>query len=91
MNKLVLTFDNAAPLLRIDAPRPGKRPKAGKIEIRGLAPLRSRVSVNNKPINISANGRFRQTISGVSRGSLLVFRLKKSGLGDVYFTRRLGR
>jgi hypothetical protein len=91
MNKLVLTFDNAAPLLRIDAPRPGKRPSGRKVEIRGLAPLRSSVTVNNKSINISANGRFKQTISGVSRGSLLVFRLKKPGLGDVYFTRRLGR
>ncbi len=90
MNKLVLEFDNAASLLRIDSPRPGQRPKAGKIQVAGLAPAGAKVSINGQPISVPPDGRFRQT-DKARRGELLVFRLQRRGAGDVLYTRHLGR
>jgi len=89
MNKLSLAFDNATPLLRLEAPRPGQKPEAGQVEVSGLAPPGSSVTVDKQTIEISADGRFEQTISGVGRRAVLLFKLIKKGAGDVYYVRHL--
>ncbi len=91
MNRLALAFDNAATLMRIDAPRPGDRPEGGRIEVRGRAPVGAAVSVNGVEIVVSDDGRFEQVLSNVPAGSLLLFQLKRPGQGPVYYTRHLGR
>ncbi len=89
MNKLSLAFDNATPLLRLEAPRPGEKARGGQVEVSGLAPPGSRLVVAKESIGISADGRFKQTLSGIGRRAVLVFKLIKKGLGDVYYIRHL--
>ncbi|HOX42299.1 MAG TPA: FecR domain-containing protein [Myxococcota bacterium] len=91
MNKLVLVFDNAATLMRIDAPRPGERPADGRIEVRGRAPVGASVSVNGKEILVADDGRFEQVLADIAPGSLLLFQLKRPGQGPVFYTRHLGK
>jgi hypothetical protein len=91
MNKLVLVFDNAATLMRIDAPRPGERPADGRIEVRGRAPIGASVSVNGKEILVADDGRFEQVVADIAPGSLLLFQLKRPGQGPVFYTRHLGK
>ena len=40
-------------------------------------------------IEISADGRFKQTLSGIESSAVLIFKLIKKGLGDVYYVRHL--
>jgi hypothetical protein len=89
MNKLSLAFDNATPLLRLEAPRPGHKPKGGQVEVSGLAPPGSRLVVGGDSIEVSADGRFKQTLSDIGRRAVLIFKLIKKGLGDVYYIRHL--
>jgi hypothetical protein len=89
MNKLSLAFDNATPLLRLEAPRPGQKAEGGQVEVHGLAPPGSRVLVGKDSIETSADGRFKQTLSGVERRAVLIFQLVKKGAGDVYYVRHL--
>jgi hypothetical protein len=89
MNKLSLAFDNATPLLRLEAPRPGQKPEGGQVTVSGLAMPGSSVKVGKDTIEISADGRFKQTISGVERRAVLIFKLIKKGLGDVYYIRHM--
>lgn len=89
MNKLVIVFDNAAHLLRIDAPRPGQRSRRGKVRIEGLATRGAKLTVNGKPVQVTSSGRFDETVTGLMRRPKLVFRLHKGGMGDVYFVRHL--
>ena len=91
MNKLVLIFDNAVRLLRIDSPHPGQRAKGGQMQVTGLAPVGAKLTVNGKLVSVSADGRFSRALSGVGRGAVLVFRLQRKGRADVIFTRHLGR
>jgi hypothetical protein len=91
MNKLVVVFDNAAPLLKIDSPRPGQKPKGNTVTVSGMAAKGSRLSVNGVPIDLSSDGRFHQTLPGIKRGKMLLFELKQRGRGTVYFLRHLGR
>jgi len=89
MNKLSLAFDNATPLLRLEAPRPGHKPDGGQVEVSGLAPPGSRVMVGKDSIEISHDGRFKQTLSGIERRAVLIFKLIKKGAGDIYYVRHL--
>jgi ferric-dicitrate binding protein FerR (iron transport regulator) len=89
MNKLSLAFDNATPLLRLEAPKPGQKPEGGRVEVSGLAPPGSRVVVGKNSIEISPDGRFKQTLSGIKRRAVLIFKLSKKGAGDVYYVRHL--
>ena len=89
MNKLSLAFDNATPLLRLEAPRPGQKPQGGEVTVSGLAMPGSELKVGKDTIEISADGRFQQTISGVESRAVLIFKLIKKGLGDVYYIRHL--
>ncbi|MBW1873360.1 MAG: hypothetical protein JRJ19_14925 [Deltaproteobacteria bacterium] len=91
MNKLALLFDNSAYLLRIDSPSPGQRPRSGEVELRGVAAPGSSLTANGRRIGIDADGRFGEMLSGVAPGGLVVFQLKKPGLGAIYFVRRMGR
>lgn len=89
MNKLSLAFDNATPLLRLDAPRPGEKPQGGQVEVSGLAPPDSSLVVGKNSIEVSGDGRFKQTLSGIERRAVMIFKLIKKGLGDVYYIRHL--
>jgi hypothetical protein len=89
MNKLSLAFDNATPLLRLEAPRPNQKPKGGQVEVSGLAMPGSRLMMGKDSIEISTDGRFKQTLSDVGRRAVLIFKLIKKGLGDVYYIRHL--
>jgi ferric-dicitrate binding protein FerR (iron transport regulator) len=89
MNKLSLAFDNATPLLRLEAPRPGQKPEGGQVEVSGLAMPGSRLEVGKDSITVSADGRFKQALSGVERRAVLIFKLIKKGLGDVYYIRHM--
>lgn len=89
MNKLSLVFDNVTPLLRLEAPRPGQKPQGGQVEVRGLAPPGAKVVVGQETLSVSPDGRLQQTLSGVSKRAVLVFKLIKKGLGDVYYVRHL--
>lgn len=89
MNKLSLAFDNATPLLRLEAPRPGQKPQGGQVEVSGLAMPGSRLMVGKNSIEISADGRFTQTLSDVEHRAVLIFKLIKKGLGDIYYIRHL--
>jgi hypothetical protein len=89
MNKLSLAFDNATPLLRLEAPRPGQKPQGGQVEVSGLAMPGSRLTVGKDSIEISADGRFTQTLSGIGHRAVLIFKLIKKGLGDIYYIRHL--
>ncbi len=91
MNKLVLVFDNTTTLMRIDDPQPGTKPRNGKVDVRGLAMRGAKVSVDNRPVHLLPDGRFDQSVSGVSPGSVMLFRLRKHGVGDVYYVRHLGK
>ncbi|MBW1810312.1 MAG: hypothetical protein JRJ87_19095 [Deltaproteobacteria bacterium] len=91
MNKLALLFDNSAYLLRIDSPSPGQRPRSGEVELRGVAAPGSSLTANGRRIGIDADGRFGEMLSGVAPGGLVIFQLKKPGLGAIYFVRRMGR
>jgi ferric-dicitrate binding protein FerR (iron transport regulator) len=88
MNKLTLSFDNAARLLRIDKPLTGQRAKGGKLEVKGLAPAGSSVTANKRDLSLSADGRFKETLSKIN-AKVVIFQLKKRGLGDVFFIRHL--
>ncbi len=90
MNKLSLLFDNAAYLLRIDSPSPGQRPHAGEVELRGVAATGASLTANDRTVSLDGDGRFEEILSGVSPRGLIVFQLKKPGLGEAYFVRRLG-
>jgi ferric-dicitrate binding protein FerR (iron transport regulator) len=90
MNKLSLLFDNAAYLLRIDSPAPGQRPRAGEIELRGVAATGASLSANDRAVSLDSDGRFEEILSGVPKRGFVVFQLKKPGLGETYFVRRLG-
>ena len=89
MNKLSLAFDNATPLLRLEAPRPGQKPEGGQVKVSGLAMPGSQVVVGKDTIEVSADGRFKQTLSGIESRAVLIFKLIKKGLGDVYYVRHL--
>jgi ferric-dicitrate binding protein FerR (iron transport regulator) len=91
MNKLVLAFDNAGTLMRIDAPRPGERPAGGKLEVRGRAPVGASVSVHGAALVVADDGRFEQVLTGIAPGAVLVFQVRRPGLGPVLYTRHLGR
>jgi hypothetical protein len=91
MNKLLVTFDNAAPLLRIESPVPGAARQNGIVELRGTAAAGSILSVNGTPIQLSPDGRFKQVLSNVAPFEQLVFHVRKPGAGDVFFTRQVGR
>ncbi|MBW2702162.1 MAG: FecR domain-containing protein [Deltaproteobacteria bacterium] len=79
MNKLLLSFQNAAPLLRID--------KAGAGRVRGMAALGSTLHVNGKLVPLGKDGRFDAKVKLV-KGKPAIFRLRKRGGGDIYFIRR---
>jgi hypothetical protein len=49
----------------------------------------SKLEVGKDSVTISADGRFKQTLSGVERRAVLIFKLIKRGLGDVYYIRHL--
>jgi hypothetical protein len=91
MNKLLVTFDNAAPLLRIESPAPGAARQNGIVELRGTAAAGSILSVNGTPIQLSPDGRFKQVLSNVAPFEQLVFHVRKPGAGDVFFTRQVGK
>jgi hypothetical protein len=91
MNKLVLAFDNATSLVRVDLPRTGARPTKGSIEVSGLAPRGAQLEVNNQPILLGPEGRFSQVVGDVRPGAPLIFHLRQPDQGDVYLLRHLGR
>jgi hypothetical protein len=76
MNKLSLTFDNHAPVLRVDAAKGGK--------VAGVAARGSGVTINGRSLQVGPDGRFSQAVSA-DRG-LFIFRIKKSN-GAIYFVR----
>lgn len=85
MNKLSITFDNAAPLLRIDRPRSGQA-VGGSAKVTGVVAAGVPTSVNGQPLRAKGDGRFSQTVSGI--GDALVFHLKR-GKSDVFFLRHV--
>jgi len=91
MNKLVLQFDNAALLLRIESPVPGEAPSGGRVLVKGQAAEGSRLSANGKPVALDSKWRFEQMLGGVKPGGVVVFHLQKKGLADTYFVRHLGK
>ena len=58
---------------------------AGPVRVEGVAPLGSRLFVNDKPVALDAKGRFSQR---VPPADVLVFRLA-SEQGEAYWVRNL--
>ena len=91
MNKLVLLFDNAAPLLRIDSRRPGEKIAGRMVRIRGQLIPGARLSVGTQVVALSTDGRFDQVLEPVDPRSPLIFQVKKRGVGRTLFVRTPGR
>jgi ferric-dicitrate binding protein FerR (iron transport regulator) len=88
MNKLEMIYDNAVPQLIVTSPRNGDS-ASGKIQARGIAPLRSRVYINGKPAPMDGQGRFETTASAVGPPPIVVFKLSRPNEPDSLTVRTL--
>jgi len=85
MNKLELVYDNARRGLAVSRPRPGERVGASGVPVEGVAPIGSRLFVNDQQVPLDAKGRFSQRLPPTE---VLVFRLV-SEQGEAYWVRPL--
>jgi hypothetical protein len=87
MNKLNLVYDNARRTLAILKPAPRARPRTPMIETEGVAPLGSKLYVNNTYAPLDGKGRFGLR---VPRADVLVFRLVSQAGDESYWVRYFG-
>lgn len=87
MNKLELVYDNSFTNLAIARPKPGEAVTGPEVEVRGVAPLGSRLFVNGKPASVDDKGRFNLR---VARADAVVFRVVLENGTESYWVRYLG-
>ncbi len=85
MNKLEIVYDNSLTTLQISRPRQGEAAGAGT-QAAGVAPLRTKLFVNGKPVQTDDKGRFSVP---VARAEHVVFRLVEPDGDERFWVRRL--
>jgi hypothetical protein len=84
-NRLTINYDNATVDLTVNKPRRGERVRGREVQVKGVAPLESKLFVNGQRAPLDAKGRFDFR---VARSPALIFRLVTSE-GETFWVRGL--
>ena len=85
-NRLEIVYDNALSTLAIRSPKPNQRVAGSKVAVSGVAPVKSRLFVNGKPVPLDDKGRFDLELE---RAQAFVFRLVEGRGQERFWIRRL--
>jgi hypothetical protein len=84
-NRLTINYDNATVDLTVNKPRRGERVRGREVQVKGVAPLESKLFVNGQRAPLDAKGRFDFR---VARSPALIFRLVTPE-GETFWVRGL--
>lgn len=84
MNKLDVVYDNSMTTLAIARPKPGQVLHGPQVDVQGVAPLQSKLTINGAPAPLDAKGRFNLK---VPYAEILVFHMTDRAGVESYWLR----
>jgi hypothetical protein len=89
VSRLRLSFDNTARSAYLSAPADGSTAPSDGVEVAGAALLRSRVRVQEQPVELDDKGRFRTHVQPRQGESAVTVRVEHPESGVHYYVRRV--